>query len=328
MIITRMGYAHPSYKISNHFFETLDIGADAEWIASRTGILNRYSVLSPELILKLRQGEENFASLRQQGEIDGVAQLAGAAIANLAEGKHEPDLLVCGTSVPDYFIPANAALIAHHMGYQHTTVMDANTACSSFISNLQMVKALLSSGCYQDALIVNPERYTLRMNYQDRRSCFLFGDGAAAAFCSRDLQASGLRVVDVVLHSDVSGCELVQIPAEGTFFQHGTRVQKFAVTRTCEVSLEMLERHHLRVEDICYFIGHQANLRMLKTVCARLGIRDENHLYNVDQYGNQGGAGCAIVLASHWNRLRQGDYVLISVVGAGLTWGAALCQFQ
>ncbi|MDD9951759.1 MAG: ketoacyl-ACP synthase III [Zetaproteobacteria bacterium] len=332
MIITGMGFAHPRHQITNTFFEGLGIDASAAWIDARTGILNRYSVLSETQLRRLRRGEETAHTLRQKGEVPTIADLAAQAWNELSGRQpsfeqYTPDLLICGTSVPDTFIPSNASLIADRLGWS-SVVMDCNTACSSFVTNVQIAHGLMAAGAYTEIAIANPERYTLHLDYSDRRSSFLFGDGAALTVCSAEPNARGLQLVDIIVESDPSGHGLVQIPVHGTFDQNGSRVQKFAIGKTLEVSRKLLAKQDLDVRDIHYFIGHQANLRMLRTACEKLGVSESSHLYNVDTHGNQGGAGAAIVLASHWHRFQPGDLILVAVVGSGLTWGAALFRFK
>lgn len=332
MIITGMGYAHPEHRIPNTFFDRLEIGSSGEWIKEKTGIGNRYSVLSMEQLARLHSGDETAHTLRQKNEIPRIEELSLAAWNHLSSNHSHftdwvPELLICGTSVPDYFIPSNAAVIAAKLGW-NSVAMDCNTACSSFVSNLQLAAGQVLAGYYENVCIVNPERYTAYLDYSDRRSCFLFGDGAAISTISVNPAASGLRLIDVLVESDPSGFELVQIPVHSTFYQNGSRVQKFAISKTCEVSRKILSQNGFKTQDVDYFVGHQANLRMLKSSCEKLGVEQKRHLYNVDTHGNQGGAGAAIVLATNWHKFKPGDLILVAVVGSGLTWGAALFKFQ
>lgn len=331
LVITGMGHDHPEQALDNQFFADLQIGSSADWVEERTGIQNRYSVLDAATIIALRKGEASLQSLRQAGKVPSIAQLAvkpwHQAHQRATSFPTHPELLICGTSIPDYYIPANASVIAASLGLSCTT-LDAHTACSSFVSNLAIAKGLLADGLFASAALFNIERYTLAMNYQEKSSCVLFGDGAAVTLLEKGRRKSGLKVLDVLLRSDPSGYDCVSIPAGGLFSQAGSRVQKFAISKTCEISEEILAKNHLISQDLAYFVGHQANLRMLTSACQRLNIPASKHLYNVATHGNQGAAGAPAVLSSQWPHLKAGDLVLVAVVGSGLTWGAALLQFQ
>lgn len=329
IVITGLGHQVSDHLISNDFFETLDIDSSSEWVKERTGIESRYSVLSPELIRQLRTGALDKSDLWKRNLVTSLADMAvvpwkQACERNGAVG-FSPDLTICGTSVPDFFIPAHASKIAHKLGLGGVS-FDVNSACSSFVSNLAVSRAMLLQDNYFRAAIFNVERYSTQLNFRDRGTCVLFGDGASCALLQRTNCLPGLQIVDVILHSDPSGCDHVQIPVFDTFSQQGASVQKFAIGKTAQVTSEIMDRNGLQSKDIAYFIGHQANLRMLQATTKKLGFTPEQHLYNVDTHGNQGAAGAPSVLSQNWERFRPGDYVVVTVVGSGLTWGAALLR--
>lgn len=335
IVLTSMGHFHPHHRIPNEFFDSLGIESSAHWIEERTGIKNRFSVLPPAALTKLRHGQRTYAQMRHEGNIPSLAGMSIAPWRMLRERAElsedfQPDLLICGTSVPDFDIPANAAMIAAELKLDRTMVFDVNSACSSFVTDLRVAASLLQTTSLRSAAIFNVERYTLRLDYSDRRNCVLFGDGAACALLqkvpSSGPSTRGLELVDCRMHSDVSGAEVVQIPVGGHFSQVGARVQRFAIGKTCEVSNELLRAHNLSVDDISYFVGHQANLRMLESCAEKLGFSAVQHLYNVDTHGNQGAAGAPAVLSQHWSRFKSGDLILVAVVGSGLTWGGALLR--
>ena len=328
VVIVGMGHEHPPYKIDNYFFESLDIESSAQWVEDRTGIKSRYSVLSPELIKQLRNKTVSVSSLRKEGLIPGIETMVEGSWKQALERSSSPasatDLLICGTSIPDYLIPANASVIAAKLKL-HCTAFDAHSACSSFVTNLSIAKGLLRDGGARQVGIFNAERYSTYLDFSDRRSCVLFGDGAACAVLAKG-SSPGLEVEDVILHSDPSGFDAVTIPVDGVFNQNGARVQKFAVSKTCDIVDEILTKNSLSTQDIKYFIGHQANFRMLMSASTRLGFTKNQHLYNVDTHGNQGAAGAPIVLSTHWDQFAIGDRIVLAVVGSGLTWGAALLK--
>ncbi len=327
MIITGLGHYHPQHKISNLFFESLDIDTTDAWIKERTGIESRYCVLTEEHIKALRTGETSIEQLRASDAFQTIADLSEEpwqiAKQRLNKGL-TPELLICGTSVPDYYIPAHSSVIAEKLALPCVN-FDAQTACSSFITNLAIAQGMMATQSIKSTAIFNIERYSLTMNYQDRQSCILFGDGATAAIVE-DTASHGLKVLDILLDADPQGYDHVKIPTNDYFSQNGARVQKFAVSKTCDISKKILEKNQITINDIRYFIGHQANLRMLQSVCSRLQLNDEQHLFNVNTHGNQGAAGAPSVLSTHWDQYETGDIILVAVVGSGLSWGAALLQ--
>ncbi|MFY7929130.1 MAG: 3-oxoacyl-ACP synthase III family protein, partial [Oligoflexus sp.] len=287
-----MGHYHPETVLDNHFFESLDIGSDSVWVEERTGIEARRSVLAPDDIRALKAGRTTLQALRTEGRVMPIADMSVPAWTLLRE--RYPDLdpskievLICGTSIPDFDIPANAGTIASRLGLNCLS-FDANSACSSFVLDLHLARSLIRSGAHRKIAIFNPERYSLRVDFNDRNTCVLFGDGCSAALVSSVPRPGSIRVIDTFLMSDPSGHDLVKIPVGHTFSQNGKAVQKFAITRTIEATLQILERNNLTPSDVTYFTGHQANLRMVTSAADRLGIAADRHLHNVEHLGNQG----------------------------------------
>ena len=324
-VITAMGHYFPPHVIDNTFFEQLDIDSSSEWIETRTGIKSRRTVLSPTQIHQLCANQLTLAEIRQQRFKWDIASFAQRAFACLRQRKRLQKkgdwLIICGTSVPDWDIPANACVIAEKIGLDGVAV-DINSACSSFIVDLHFARRMLRAK--RRVLICNPERYSLRMNYRDRSSCVLFGDGSACAVVEQG--GKGLAVIDTEIYSRPDDCDKVTIPDNGVFSQNGRVVQKFAISKTIAAAQALLTRNALTIANIDYFIGHQANKRMLQTVVTKLGLSAHQHLSNVVEFGNQGAAGAPAVLSQNWEKLRDGDTVLMVVVGSGLTWGAALLR--
>ncbi len=331
IFLVSMGHAFPPHAIPNEFFEELGIGSSAQWIVERTGIERRYSVLHPDTLRKLQNKTLSYVDVLRDSALGmSIPQFATAPWQMAMKRAHatlNPEVVICGTSIPDYDIPANASSIAAHLKLS-SFCFDANSACSSFLTDLLIAKGLLSSKAFSTAAIFTPERYSIRLDYTDRKSSFLFGDGSAATYLTRAVKSKGFEILDVRMQSDASGYESVQIPVGGCFDQNGAAVQRFAIKRTCESTLDILNQNSLDLSQVQYFVGHQANLRMLQSVCTKLGISDDQHLYNVDQFGNQGAAGGPIVLSQNWDRFVSGDLVVMTLVGAGLTWGSALLRFQ
>ena len=331
--ITSAGHFHPQTVITNEFFDKLDIGSDPAWIGERTGIQERRTVLTLDDLLAIRKGETSLSDIHQDGRLPSLADL-GQEAWNVAAERNEHilngvDLVLCGTSIPDYDIPANACTIAAKIGSECTS-FDVNSACSSFLTVMSVARGMIQSGQAKKVAAFVSERYTTRVDYTDRASCVLFGDGCGMAVfeAAENAQTSGksIEVLDTHLVSAPSKFDLVQIPVGGTFYQNGKAVQKFAITRTMEATRNILERNGLTTSDVNYFIGHQANLRMLTSAAEKLGFDEEQHLYNVNLYGNQGGAGAPSVMSMNWDRFQVGDLICIAVVGSGLTWGSALLR--
>ncbi len=332
-VITGLGHMHPEHRITNSFFDELGIGSAAAWVEDRTGIESRNSVLRHDELAALQKNETNYLALRSQGRVQSIAAMSRGPwdmalqrrSAGLELGAFKPECMVCGTSVPDADIPANASLIAKELGLVGAS-FDVNSACSSFVTGLTVASSLMQTSSFASVALFNPERYSTRLNYNDRTSCILFGDGASCTLMEKGEHLKGLKLLGSYVESDSSGSDLVRIPIDGYFEQNGARVQRFAITKTCEASLEILRRCKRKISEVTYFVGHQANLRMLQSAAQKLGFSETQHLYNVHRFGNQGAAGAPIVLSENWDRFQRGDLILVAVVGAGLTWGAALFE--
>ena len=320
--IHAMGHYHPETSLDNSFFERLDIGSDAQWVEDRTGIRSRRTVMSPEDIIALKEGRLDLKELFESGQVESIADIAEqswSCMKDRYQDSMDPDLVVCGTSIPDYAIPANACTISDRLGLK-TASFDANSACSSFVVNVHLTRGLVHSGLNEKVAIFNPERYSMRINFNDKNSCVLFGDGSACAYLSNEAKEGSLKVIDTLIVSDPEGYDLVKIPYFGHFSQNGRAVQKFAISKTIEATRAILDRNQLTPDDVQYFAGHQANLRMITSASERLGFDSSKHLFNVDEYGNQGAAHAPAVLSMNWDKFKKGDKIAVAVVGSGLTW--------
>lgn len=328
-----LGHYFPSNVLDNHFFEQLDIGTDANWILDRTGIKERRSVLSREAVAQLRRGDVTRSELVAGGHIMPMTAMIQPAWKMLlervpTERRSLPvDLVIGGTSIPDDDIPAHSCSMAKVLNL-NCAAFDVNSACSTFIVHLHVARSLLHAGNAQRVALLVADRYSTRLDFSDRRAAILFGDAACAGLVSKASAppASAFEVVDTEVESNPQGADLIQIVDNGNFQQNGPAVQKFAVTKTVSATQKILSKHGLGIQDIGFFISHQANYRMLVSVVEKLGFREDQHLYNVDLYGNQGGCGAPCVLSLNWEKPRSKDYIVVTVVGAGLTWGAALLR--
>lgn len=322
--ILGLGHFHPETVLDNAFLESLDIGTTDEWILERVGIHTRRTVLPLEYIRETRNADPRAA---RQASVYSNAQ-TGAAAARLALERagitpSEVGLVLAGGCSPQNSIPAEASVIAAELGITAPCV-DVSTACSSFAAQLHFLANHRPETLPDYILTVNVENTTRTVDYNDRSTAVLWGDGSAAAVVS-PRKPGPLALLATTLTSDPAGWDKVLIPAGGHFTQNGPAVQAFAIRKTGEV-LKTLRPALSRPDP--WFVGHQANLTMLQSVCAREGVPADRHLYNVDRYGNCGAAGAPGVLSQNWDRFAAGDEILLAVVGSGLTWGGAAFRVQ
>ena len=317
-----VGHFHPDNVIDNHFLEGLDIGTSDQWITERTGIRSRRTVLPLSYILETRNRDPRAAdgaSLYTNAETG--CRAATVALQRAGLKNSDIGLVIAGSSSPRTSAPAEACMIAHALGIE-APAMDINSACSTFAVQFHVLAHLDPAVLPDFVLVVTPENLTRVVNYTDRNNAVLIGDCTSAAIVSA--RVPGRASIRHTLHkSDPQGWNKVVIPAAGHLVQDGSAVQNFAIRKTVSI-IEELRQHCCRAP---YFIGHQANLLMLRSACSRAGVAPESHLYNVDRYGNCGASGAPSVLSENWERFVPGDELLIGVVGAGLTWAGMMMQF-
>ena len=325
LYIHGMGHFYPENKITNRFLEDLDIGTNEEWIVDRVGIRNRHTVLDLEYIRSTRNTDPRAASeaaLFSNAETGRRAALMAIERAGLRP--EDIGLVVAGGCSPDHAIPAEACSIAHALGIS-APCFDLNSACSSFGAHMHFLSMLAAERVPEYILLVSPENTTRTIDYSDRKAAVLWGDGTSAAVVSTRVPGPA-RVQFTSLMSDPEGWNKVIIPRIGHFNQDGPAVQAFAVRKTALLINGIIGRYNGRGGKVV-FIGHQANLRMLESVCKRCKIPRERHFFNVPEYGNTAAAGAPGVLSQNWHRFSAGDIVAMAVVGAGLTWSGLAIEF-
>lgn len=330
MYIYSMGHYWPDTIVDNQFFGSLDIGSEADWIKDRVGIEERRSILTLDQIRGLRHRTITLQELRDQGQIMPMAAMSEKAW-RVAQSRspivtETIDTVIGGTSVPDDDVPASSCVAAAQLGMERVRAFDINSACSTFVVQCHVMRGLMQSQMTKEGAIFCAERYSMRMDYTDRRNCILFGDASVAAVLGQTKRPGALRVIDTTVESAPSGWEHIRMAVGREFYQNGAAVQKFAVTKTIAAAQDILARNQLTIKDAKWFIGHQANYRMLTSAMEKLGVPPENHLYNVVTRGNQGACGAPAVLSQNWDRYKPGDRIVMAVVGAGLTWGAMLLE--
>lgn len=320
--ITGVGAYLPDYLLTNEELSTM-VDTSDEWIMSRIGIKTRH-------ILK--------------GEHLGTSYMGARAIRNLLDktgvNPMDIDLVICATITPDMFFPSTGNLIADQAGCKNAFAYDVSAACSGFLFALTTAAQFIQTGFCKKAIVVGADKMSSIVDYKDRNTCPIFGDGAAAVLLEPDKQGYG--VVDSILHSDGSGEMHLYMKAGGsrypaseetvrnnwhTITQDGQAVFKAAVSNMADVSVEMMERHRLRAEDIRYLVPHQANLRIIDATARRMGIGREKCMININRYGNTTAATIPLCLYDYENALRKGDNLILASFGGGYTWGSVFVKW-
>ncbi len=294
------------------------VDTNDEWITTRVGIKERRILKDPE---------------------KGSSFLGIKAVEKLLDETgvkpEEVDLLICATSNPDYRFPSTASVITYNAGLKNAYAYDIQAACAGFIVTMQAARAYIEAGLYKKVIVVCAEKMSSMTDYQDRATCPLFGDAAAAVMVEPTDEPVG--VVDGEFHIDGSGLSNLLMKAAGSakpashetvdarehyIYQEGRSVYKHAVRDMLTSSVSVMNRNGLQVEDVDWFVPHQANLRIIEAVGGRIKIPEEKILVNIQHYGNTSAASIPLCLDEYKNRLHKGDKILLTAFGAGFTWGA------
>jgi len=313
-----LGHFHPENVITNRFLEELDIGSSEEWILERVGIQTRRTALPLDYI-KTTKNQDLRAAMEVCLYTNAQTGARAARLALERAGLQPDDIgmVISGSSAPDHVTPAEAATVAAEIGIE-VPCFDLNSACSTFGMQMKFLSDMRPEALPPYVLVVNPENDTRVIDYSDRSAAALFGDGTSAAVVSASVP-SKMVFEAFFCDSNPLSWDKVRVPRVGHFAQEGSAVQGFAIRKTTELLRELQELYPAG-HDRFKFIGHQANFGMLKTVCERCGISEEDHWHNVIDYGNAGCSGAPCVLSQHWDDLRGGDHIALALVGAGLTW--------
>ena len=329
MFLHALGHFHPPNILTNAFFEELGLETNDAWILERVGIRTRHTVLPLEYLRETRNRDVRAA---QEAALFSNAETGRrAALMALERAGLKPSdigMVVAGGCSPDECIPAESNRVAQLLGIDAPAV-DLQSACSSFCMQLHFLTGMRPERLPEFVLVVNMDNSTRVVDYSDRSSAVLWGDGASAAILSPRVPGRW-TVTETLLAGDPSGADKVRVPRVGHFTQQGGEVQKFVIRRAGETFQELrsryLKRHPEKGQGDVTLIGHQANLRMLESVQRRCEVPDARHRYNVHVRGNTGAAGAPSVLSEHWDDPSMGDAVVLSVVGSGLTWAGALLE--
>ncbi|MDB6076850.1 MAG: 3-oxoacyl-(acyl-carrier-protein) synthase [Akkermansiaceae bacterium] len=314
----------PEKVLTNADLATL-VDTSDEWIVSRTGIKER----------RIAAPDEASSHMATKAALKALEQ------AGLAAG--EVELIIVATMTPDTFTPATACYVQQALGAKQAVAFDISAACSGFLYAMKVAKRMISSGAYQNALIIGAEKLSAFVNWQDRTTCILFGDGAGAAVLRRSAPGEG-AILATDVGTDGSLTNLLNIPGGGsakpttaenigqnlaTLFMMGKETFKHAVNRMKESAETVIARAGLTTDDIAMVIPHQANLRIIDAIAERLGVPSERVFVNLEKYGNTSAAAVAIALdeANRTGAIKRGDKIILVVFGAGLTWASAAIRW-
>lgn len=310
------GYV-PEYVLSNAELET-KVDTTDEWITTRTGIKER----------RILKGEGKGTSVMGAEAVKGLLEKRGIS-------PDEVDLLICSTVTPDMKFPATANLICHKVGIKNAFSFDTNAACSGFIYTLVTAAQYVESGRYKKVVVVGADKMSSIVDYTDRQTCVIFGDGAAAVLLEPTTDEAG--VMDHIFQSDGCGHVHLHMKAGGSayppthenidarehfVYQEGQVVYKFAVKNMADVAAEIIQRNNIAPEDVAWLVPHQANLRIIEATARRSGVPMEKVMINIHKYGNTTNATIPLCLWEWESQLKKGDNIILAAFGGGFTWGS------
>lgn len=315
--ITAVGSYVPDYVLSNQILETM-VDTNDEWITTRTGIKER-------------------RILKEKGQ--GTSFLAIKAAQNLIEKSgvdpKEIDLVIVATATPDMPVASTAVYTATQIGATNAFAYDLQAACSSFLYGISTASAYIESGRYKKVLLIGADKMSSIIDYTDRATCIIFGDGGGAILFEPNTEGLGFQ--DEYLRSDGVGREYLKIEAGGSILpaseetvknkqhfvhQDGTTVFKYAVSGMADVSEKIMERNKLSKDDVNWLVAHQANKRIIDATANRMGLDESKVLINIHKYGNTTSATLPLLLCDFEDSLKKGDNIIFAAFGGGFTWGA------
>ena len=310
------GYV-PDYILTNKELETM-VETNDEWIITRTGIKERH-------ILK----DEGKATS------DMGVQAINGLLEKTNSSAEEIDLIICATATPDMIFPSTACVIADKIGATNCFAYDLMAACSGFLYALSTASKFIETGAYKKVVVVGADKMSSIIDYQDRATCIIFGDGAGAVMLEPSNE--GLGIQDAILESDGSGREFLHMKAGGSakpasyetidarehyIFQDGQPVFKAAVKNMADVSAKIMKRNNLTADDVAWLVPHQANKRIIDATARRMGVGDEKVMLNIEKYGNTTNGTIPLCLWEWEDQLNKGDNIILAAFGGGFTWGS------
>ena len=315
--ITAVGGYVPETVLTNADLEKM-VDTSDEWIRTRTGIHER-------------------RILKEEGK--ATSDMAARAILPMLEKKgidpKEIDIIICATITGDYIFPATANVVADKIGATNAWGYDVSAACSGFLYALQTGAKFIESGTYKKVVVVGVDKMSAIIDYTDRNTCIIFGDGGGCVLLEPNEE--GLGIIDAKLHSDGQGRNFLYQPAGGSLnpptketvearqhyvYQEGKTVFKFAVTNMADVSYEVMKRNNLSSDDVDWLVPHQANLRIIDATADRMGLDSSKVLINIQKYGYTTAGTLPLLLWDFQDKFKKGDNLILSTFGGGFTWGA------
>lgn len=310
------GYV-PDYVLTNAELETM-VATNDEWIVSRTGIKER----------RILKGEGLGSSHMGAEAVKGL-------LAKTNTRPDEVDLLICATTTPDYVFPCTANLICDMVGIRNVGSFDIQAACSGFIYALTLGSQFIETGKYKKVIIVGSDKMSAIVDYTDRKTCILFGDGAGAVMLEPDTDGNG--ILDSIIKSDGAGYPYLNQKAGGSryppthetidnrlhyVYQDGAQVFKFAVTNMADIAADIMGRNGLNSGNVAWLVPHQANRRIIEATANRMGVGMDKVMMNIHKYGNTTAATIPLCLWDYESQLKKGDNLILAAFGGGFTWGA------
>ena len=311
----------PDYVLTNSELSKMVETSD-EWITTRTGIKERRILKDPS---------------------KATSDMAVEALKLLLEKRNisadEIDLIICATVTPDMLFPSTACLIADKIGAKNAFGFDLSAACSAFLFALDCGQKYISSGIYKKVIVVGADKMSSIVDYSDRKTCVIFGDGAGAVLLEPSYKEG---IIDSILKVDGKGGEYLKMIAGGSLnpatsstvqqghhyiYQDGKTVFKFAVTNMADVSEEIMRKNNLTGDDIHWLVPHQANLRIIDATARRMNIGSDKVMINIDKYGNTTAATIPLCLSDWESKLKKNDNIILSAFGGGFTWGAVYLKW-
>lgn len=315
--ITAVGAYVPDFIMTNKMLEEL-VDTNDEWITSRTGIKER-------------------RILKKEGA--GTSYMAIKAAEDLIKKQHidpkEIDLVLVGTATPDTLVASTAAYVASEIGATNAFAFDLLAACSSFLFGMSTAAGFVASGKYKKVLLIGADKMSSIIDYTDRTTCIIFGDGAGAVLFEPNTEGLGLQ--DEYLRSDGQGRNFLSMNAGGSImpateetvknkqhyiFQDGKTVFKFAVSNMADAAAQIMERNNLTDSDVAWLVPHQANKRIIDATAKRMGLANDKVMMNIQHYGNTTSATLPLLLHDYERQLKKGDNLVFAAFGGGFTWGS------
>lgn len=315
------GYV-PDYVLTNQELETM-VDTNDEWITSRTGIKER----------RILKGEGLGTSVMATKAVEGLLEKTNT-------NPEEVDLIICATITPDMPFPSTANIVSANVGASNAFSYDIGAACSGFIYALTTGSKFIESGMYKKVIIIGGDKMSSIIDYTDRATCIIFGDGAGAVMLEATEEENG--IIDSIHKSDGNGVNFLRMKAGGScypathetvdarehyVFQDGATVFKFAVTNMADIAAKIMERNNLTADDVDWLVPHQANKRIIDATASRMGVTEDKVMMNIEKYGNTTAGTLPLLLWDYEKQLKKGDNLVLAAFGGGFTWGSIFVKW-